>query len=77
MTCDTTYDTWCTNNRHQILARAESEFYNCGRAQEMGILLFLDTCLARYEDMPAVEKCERTVKAGSVVSLFFFLLCHV
>ena len=24
----------------------------------------LDTCLARYEDIPAVEKCERTVNAG-------------
>jgi len=43
----------------------------------MGILLFLDTYLARYEDMPAVEKCERTVKAGSVAFLFFLLLCHV
>lgn len=40
----------------------------------MGVLLLSDTCLARYEDIPAAEKCERTVNAG-LGGLFDFSSC--
>lgn len=62
MTCDNTYDTWCTNTRHRfsffkrwkakllILLQAEGDEYSS----------LLDICEARSEVMSAMEKCKVT-----------------